>query len=967
MKKQAKAAVEPVRQRTQYSCMSASMAMCLRALDHDVTEDEVNRVMGARPMKGAAWEQALACAQHYGCRATLTMPATVEQLKAWTDAGIPIMIAWNPEGRPWSHASVVFDVDDDLNVYVADPNIPNPKETVRVVPEDEFYHKWFEQFPDYLVRRPACAIEREVTAGGKQITPTKTASQGTTMTRTAAGFRPSDIAILQHPLPRQSAPDVKPRTEVEIVNVKPGFTPYGPKEIRPYYTIKLPGGWIVKDVAYFYFESRRPKKRDLLDHAFKQVMKAVKSLKLKRETTTVRSGRSLWVPTLRTPQGFAKEKIPMSVVSRMISSIPQAKGSRTTYVLSMRSGIDTYDTFNLTLHDNMEGNFTHLTLFRGDNSKMANSKMASTKKETPTQAAIWDAWDHLQGTDKIKPFSSFLSQAEDFIVSVEIAGLDNTPYHRLAQQAFKKLRPIKMQSRSWRTTWNNWLKSGRMPDMRGLAKDLTKTLNMITQIQQATWALEGIKKSHPDIWGKGQEIGSIFKDCDKITRKTVTAFEKAIKMTLSSKTAKRPRGEGSQPTKMASYKRTPLQVSIRDAWDHFQGTEKISEYRSFLSESSNFLVSVQIVGLDGTPFHRLAQQTFKKVLPLKKQSRTWRTTWNTWDNTGRVPDMRNLAKDLTNSLNRLAQIQRACWDLKKIKTVHPDVWDEIEDQYEKCDKITRKTVTAFQKAIKMTLPGRTDTKMASNKKETPTQVAIWDAWDHLQGTEKIRPVNSFLFRVQDFIVSIEIAGLDDTPYHRRAQQAAKKLLPLKKQSRTWRATYNYWLKGQNPDMGKLSRDLTNSLNRIAQIQRACWDLETIKKTHPDVWERDDMEDFFKDCDVITRKTVTAFQKAIKMTLPGRTAKRPGRGKGSQPTSPTTQDRKENEGKRTGPPLKSRDDAARDLAEGNVNIRRGPHKNKPQRGKGKGKGKPGRHPKHKQKLASSLVGRVVRDMFKQAKD
>jgi len=169
MDKIAKANVEPVRQRTQYSCMAASMTMCLRALDHDVTEDEVNAVMGARPMKGAAWEQALACAQHYGCRATLTMPATVEQLKEWTDAGVPIMIAWNPEGRPWSHASVVFDVDDDLNVFVADPNMPNPKKTVRVVPEDEFYGKWYEKFPDYLVRRPACAIAREITEAGTQV------------------------------------------------------------------------------------------------------------------------------------------------------------------------------------------------------------------------------------------------------------------------------------------------------------------------------------------------------------------------------------------------------------------------------------------------------------------------------------------------------------------------------------------------------------------------------------------------------------------------------------------------------------------------------------------------------------------------------------------------------------------------------------------------------------------------------
>lgn len=145
------------------------MSMCLNALGHNCTEDEVNAVMGARPMKGASWEQALACAQHYGCRATLIVPCTLSQLKEWTDKGIPVMIAWNPEGREWSHASVVYHVDDDLNVHVADSNIPDPEETVRVVSKADFYKKWFEKWPDYLVRRPAMAIEREITSEGRQV------------------------------------------------------------------------------------------------------------------------------------------------------------------------------------------------------------------------------------------------------------------------------------------------------------------------------------------------------------------------------------------------------------------------------------------------------------------------------------------------------------------------------------------------------------------------------------------------------------------------------------------------------------------------------------------------------------------------------------------------------------------------------------------------------------------------------
>ena len=168
--KLAKADITPVRQRTQFSCLAASMSMALKCHGQGhCDEDTVNKVMGAQPMQGATWEQALACAQHYGMRGTLTSPCTFKQLKAWTDAGVPVLIAWNPEGREWSHASVVFDVDDDENVHVADPNIPDPEQTVRVVPKAEFYNKWYEKWPKYLVRRPAMAIEREITQDGRQV------------------------------------------------------------------------------------------------------------------------------------------------------------------------------------------------------------------------------------------------------------------------------------------------------------------------------------------------------------------------------------------------------------------------------------------------------------------------------------------------------------------------------------------------------------------------------------------------------------------------------------------------------------------------------------------------------------------------------------------------------------------------------------------------------------------------------
>lgn len=166
MKKSARANVTPKRQRSQYSCMATSLAICLEALGVDTNEDEVNRVIEARPLQGAAWEEAIAAAQYYGCKATLVCPCSVQQMKTWTDQGLPVMIAWNPEGRDWSHASVVYDVDDNLNVHVADPNIPDPDETTRIMPKGEFYRKWFEKWSRYLVRRPAMMIEREINEQG---------------------------------------------------------------------------------------------------------------------------------------------------------------------------------------------------------------------------------------------------------------------------------------------------------------------------------------------------------------------------------------------------------------------------------------------------------------------------------------------------------------------------------------------------------------------------------------------------------------------------------------------------------------------------------------------------------------------------------------------------------------------------------------------------------------------------------
>lgn len=169
MKREARAAVPGLRQTTQFTCVAASVTGALRAYGVNVHESDVNRILGASPGRGASWEEALGCLQYFGMRGRLVVPATLGMLKEWTSKGVPVLIGWNPEGRPWSHASVVVDVDTEENIHVMDPNCPDPDQTFRIVPKREFFKKWYEEMGDVLIRRPALAVTPEITPDGRQV------------------------------------------------------------------------------------------------------------------------------------------------------------------------------------------------------------------------------------------------------------------------------------------------------------------------------------------------------------------------------------------------------------------------------------------------------------------------------------------------------------------------------------------------------------------------------------------------------------------------------------------------------------------------------------------------------------------------------------------------------------------------------------------------------------------------------
>ena len=224
----AKADVTPKRQYSQYSCVTTSLSMALQAVGIPAAEcqtERVNAVLGAMPLQGASWEQAAGAASHYGCRTTLVIPSTLAQVRKWTDAGTPVLIGWNT-GNEWSHASLVFDVTD-TKVFVADPNLPNPDTLVWEGTHDEFYAKWWEKSAQgYKIRRPAMAVEREITTSGRQV---MASTQRTTpASRVASAY----LNAKSH--------DVKEKRDPSVVTIKKEDLPKN--RLGPEVTTRRPGG-----------------------------------------------------------------------------------------------------------------------------------------------------------------------------------------------------------------------------------------------------------------------------------------------------------------------------------------------------------------------------------------------------------------------------------------------------------------------------------------------------------------------------------------------------------------------------------------------------------------------------------------------------------------------------------------------------------------------------------------------------
>jgi len=139
--------------------------------------------------------------------------------------------------------------------------------------------------------------------------------------------------------------------------------------------------------------------------------------------------------------------------------------------------------------------------------------------------------------------------------------------------------------------------------------------------------------------------------------------------------------------------------------------------------------------------------------------------------------------------------------------------------------------------------------------ETPLQKAVWNAWDYLDGVDKIPETKALLFVLGgiegEALISDEV---DTIPgFMKLPEKIGRAVKLLEKQTRSWRSAYNLSVEGKiTLDERRLVQDLTNTRKILATIHK---DLETLKRTFTSY-------DMGPTLDLL-RKTDQAFQQAIR--------------------------------------------------------------------------------------------------------
>ncbi len=134
-------------------CGPASLKMVLAYWGVDKTEEELAQLCGTDRDLGTTDEGIKKAVEQLGFTAEIHNNSSFDDIHAWLDKKIPVIVNWFTRGRtdydesevPDGHLSVVVGLDGE-NIYMQDPEIGK----LRTLDRDDFMRVWFDFKPAYI-------------------------------------------------------------------------------------------------------------------------------------------------------------------------------------------------------------------------------------------------------------------------------------------------------------------------------------------------------------------------------------------------------------------------------------------------------------------------------------------------------------------------------------------------------------------------------------------------------------------------------------------------------------------------------------------------------------------------------------------------------------------------------------------------------------------------------------------------
>ena len=147
-------------------CGPASLKMVLAYYGIEKSEQELAQLAGTDPKLGTSAEGLKKAAESLGFKVEIKNNNTYEDIQAWLDKKVPVIVNWFTRGRidysesdvPDGHLSVVVGLDNE-NIYLQDPEIGK----LRKIARDDFMRVWFDFTGDHITSWDEMIIRQLVT------------------------------------------------------------------------------------------------------------------------------------------------------------------------------------------------------------------------------------------------------------------------------------------------------------------------------------------------------------------------------------------------------------------------------------------------------------------------------------------------------------------------------------------------------------------------------------------------------------------------------------------------------------------------------------------------------------------------------------------------------------------------------------------------------------------------------------